>query len=124
MSDSKENIIEQGYNPNSQYRRQSLVTKPLKWWKLGGQDVSHVSVDHGYNVMVDSENDYVKRATRLSIVENVNNPYEAPEVEEIYRPIEGYEGTHRFDPNATWTKEEERQLVRRVCITQFTYCPS
>lgn len=25
-----------------------------------------------------------------------------------------YEGRHRFDPNHTWTAEEEKKLVRRV----------
>ena len=25
-----------------------------------------------------------------------------------------YEGRHRFDPNYTWTAEEEKRLVRRV----------
>ena len=90
--------------------------QPIKWWKLGGQDVSYVSVDHGYDVMFDSETAHAKRATRLSIVENINNPYEAAEAEEFYKPIEGYEGTHRFDPHSTWSQEEEKKLVRKVCF--------
>ena len=117
MSDTKEHIIEEGHTTQSQYRRESLVRKPAKWWKLGGQDVSHVSVDHGYKVMFDSENVHAKRATRMSVVENVNNPYEAIEAEEFYKPVTGYEGTHRFDPQATWTVEEEKVLVRKVCIS-------
>jgi hypothetical protein len=119
MSDTKEQIIEGGYTPYPQYRRESLVTQPIKWWKLGGQDVSHVSVDRGYDVMFDSENAHAKRATRMSVVENINNPYEAAEAEEFYKPVEGYEGTHRFDPHATWTREEEKKLVRKVCIIVF-----
>lgn len=31
-----------------------------------------------------------------------------------YAPIDGYEGRHRWDPNAQWTPEEEKKLVRRV----------
>lgn len=30
-----------------------------------------------------------------------------------------YEGRHRFDPNYTWTAEEERKLVRKVCASLF-----
>jgi hypothetical protein len=32
---------------------------------------------------------------------------------EVYDKAE-YEGRHRFDPNYTWTAEEERKLVRKV----------
>lgn len=36
-------------------------------------------------------------------------------------PIDAYEGKHRFDPDAEWTAEEERVLVRRVCDTTLKY---
>lgn len=32
---------------------------------------------------------------------------------DVYDKAE-YEGRHRFDPNYTWTAEEERKLVRKV----------
>lgn len=32
-----------------------------------------------------------------------------------YRPIDEYEGAHRFDPSYQWTENEEKRLVRRVC---------
>lgn len=28
-----------------------------------------------------------------------------------------YEGRHRFDPDYTWTAEEEKKLVRKVCAS-------
>jgi hypothetical protein len=31
-----------------------------------------------------------------------------------YKPIDTYEGRHRWDPNAEWTKEEEKKIVRKV----------
>lgn len=47
--------------------------------------------------------------------------------EDYYVPIESYEGRHRYDPKFTWTKEEEKKLVRKidlricswVCLTFF-----
>jgi hypothetical protein len=32
----------------------------------------------------------------------------------FYRPIEKYEGIHRWDPKFLWTEEEEKRLIRRV----------
>ncbi|TLD33020.1 hypothetical protein PspLS_00763 [Pyricularia sp. CBS 133598] len=33
---------------------------------------------------------------------------------EVLPPHESYEGRHRFDPTATWTKQEERRVVRKT----------
>ena len=33
-----------------------------------------------------------------------------------YRPIETYEGIHRYDPDFVWEKTEEKRLVRKVCM--------
>ena len=51
------------------------------------------------------------------LVKNVKNVFVAPEVADIYKPIEGFEGAHRFDSSAIWTKKEEKSLVRKVCFT-------
>ena len=32
-----------------------------------------------------------------------------------YKPIDTYEGRHRWDPNAEWTEKEEKHIVRKVC---------
>ena len=37
----------------------------------------------------------------------------------IYEEVK-YECRHRFDPNYTWTPEEEKRLVRKVC-TRTSY---
>lgn len=78
-----------------------------KWWQLGGKDVSYVSVDAGYESRSES-------SSTEDLVKNVDNVYVAPEAIELYKPIEGFEGAHRFDPNASWSPEEEKKLVRRV----------
>lgn len=31
-------------------------------------------------------------------------------------PISEYEGRHRYDPEAAWTEEEEKTLVRKVFL--------
>lgn len=31
-----------------------------------------------------------------------------------YEPIDSYEGKHRWDPEAEWTEQEERRIVRKV----------
>lgn len=88
--------------------------KPRKWWQLGGRDVSHVSVDA--DIDVDSETS----SRDETLVKNVDNVFEAPEALEIYKPTAKFEGSHRFDPDATWEPEEERKLVRRV--SQLEQC--
>ncbi|KAL4780625.1 major facilitator superfamily domain-containing protein [Aspergillus varians] len=45
----------------------------------------------------------------------------------FYRPIDTYEGLHRWDPHFEWTEEEERKIVRKIdarvctfaCVTFF-----
>jgi hypothetical protein len=35
-----------------------------------------------------------------------------------YRPVDSYEGIHRYDPDFVWEKGEEKRLVRKVrCAT-------
>lgn len=36
-------------------------------------------------------------------------------LEAYYRPIEGYEGAHRYDPDYTWSMADEKRTVRKVC---------
>ena len=92
----------------------SKPAKPQKWYDLFGRDVSHVPVDSGYETSSETS------SLDESIVKNTHNVFEAAEATEIYKLVEGFEGTHRFDPSATWTKEEEKALVRRVCFAQPT----
>ena len=86
--------------------------RPRKWWHLGGKDVSFVTIDDGYETVSQTPSG----SSSPSAAESQENVFVAPEALELYKPVEGFEGTHRFDPSATWTKEEERRLVRRVCI--------
>jgi hypothetical protein len=46
-----------------------------------------------------------------------DHPFSDPATAQHWRGVyeeAKYEGRHRFDPNYTWTAEEEKKLVRRV----------
>lgn len=32
-----------------------------------------------------------------------------------YRPVDSYEGLHRYDPDFEWEPQEEKKVVRKVC---------
>lgn len=34
--------------------------------------------------------------------------------EEFYKPIDSYEGAHRYDPKFEWEPQEEKKLVRKI----------
>jgi hypothetical protein len=40
--------------------------------------------------------------------------YASAGLDAYYKPIERYEGYHRYDPNFDWEPEEERRLIRKV----------
>lgn len=81
-----------------------------KWWQIGGKDISYVSIDAGYDVEPSaSESSSISEANK-----DAANVFVAPEAVELYKPVEGFEGAHRFDPSAQWSQEEENKLVRRV----------
>jgi len=43
------------------------------------------------------------------------------ELADIVPPHETYEGRHRFDPQASWTIEEERRVVRKTDLRLLTW---
>lgn len=43
-----------------------------------------------------------------------NGTFQVKEGHEYYRPIDSYEGMHRWDPGFEWTEEEEKNIVRKV----------
>ncbi|KAG8410864.1 hypothetical protein J3458_016619 [Metarhizium acridum] len=80
-----------------------------KWWQLGGKDISHVSIDAGYETSPSSAS-----SSSLEDANKNEGVFVAPEALEVYKPVEGFEGTHRFDPSATWSQQEEEQLVKKL----------
>ena len=60
-----------------------------RWWQFGGKDQSHVTVDDGYDVSLDTPSSDDEGS---SIIKNAHNVFEDSEAAELYKPIEGYEG--------------------------------
>ena len=42
--------------------------------------------------------------------------FQADGLETFYKPIAGYEGAHRYDPEYTWSAADEGRVVRKVCL--------
>ena len=91
--------------PQSAYRG-----RERKWWDLSGNNVNHVSVDLGY----EERSAAASKISDAPLATNTDNVFVAPEAMEIYKPVDGFEGAHRFNPSATWTLEQENKLVRKV----------
>lgn len=49
-----------------------------------------------------------------------NHTFETDSLESFYKPIDSYEGIHRFDPSFEWEAKEEKRLVRKVCLFRST----
>ncbi|KAN0104289.1 phthalate transporter [Hyaloscypha variabilis] len=86
-----------------------IPTKTKPWWKFGGKDYSFVSVNSGYSATASSSDTNLDSSEKLG-----RNVYETDDVKDVYKPIEGYEGAHRFDPNFKWSPEEEERLVKTL----------
>lgn len=88
-----------------------IPTKTKPWWKFGGKDYSFVSVNAGYATTASSSETNLYSGDKLG-----RHVYETEDAKEIYKPIEGYEGAHRFDPSLEWSPAEEKRLVKIVSL--------
>lgn len=91
-----------------------IPVKSKPWWKLGGKDFSFVSVNAGYTESTNSNSSSEIKLEQQGTENLGRHVFETEDTKELYKPIEGYEGAHRFDPNFTWEPEEEKRLVRTV----------
>lgn len=106
-TEGKEIEAETGIGQN--FNAVPFKTKP--WWKLGGKDYSFVPVDSGYTHTVEANK---SDSTLDSVRDMGRHVYENDEAKDIYKPIEGYEGAHRFNPHLKWDPDEEKRLVKTV----------
>lgn len=82
--------------------------QPSRWFRWFGKDVSYVSIDEGYDTSSETS------SLDEHEINNSRNVFQSPEAAGIYKLVDGYEGAHRFQPDATWTPEEEQKLVRTL----------
>lgn len=47
--------------------------------------------------------------------------FENESLESFYKPIDSFEGLHRYDPSFQWEPKEERRLVRKIDIRICTW---
>lgn len=102
-------------------REREVSFKPRKAWKLGGEDRSYVPIDAGYpDSLTSSSSSDIETNTHP----NGASVFDDAAAAEFYKPIEKYEGRHRFDPSAQWTAAEEKKLLSKVCVVLLCLCPS
>lgn len=82
------------------------------WWKFGGNDQSFIpSQQHKSEPSLASS----QEDDELNYDNNIHGSvFSDSRAKEFYKPIEKYEGRHRFDMHATWSDDEEKKLVRKV----------
>jgi hypothetical protein len=56
----------------------------------------------------------VAQSNKLFARHNNRTTFETESLESYYKPIDTYEGRHRYDPEFQWTPAEERRVVRKV----------
>ncbi|KAL9608115.1 MAG: hypothetical protein Q9167_007039, partial [Letrouitia subvulpina] len=76
------------------------------WWKFGGRD----------RIFIPTQEETTKTNPKDDDSTADESVFSNTKAHDIYKPIEKYEGRHRFDLNAIWSDDEERKLVRRVSI--------
>ena len=63
----------------------------------------------GASIQDESDREWQKTGTAGN-----GGTFDAAEGHHFYRPIDSYEGLHRWDPDFQWTDDEEKKIVRKV----------
>jgi len=121
MSDIEKTVVDPKFSERNADTPPVSVNQVQRrpWWKLGGKDISFAPVDPAS--VSTSATGSVKEDLDSDAETDVRGTvFDDSRAAEIYAPGAKYEGAHRFDPNATWTQEEEKKLVRNVRIRKGT----
>ena len=65
-----------------------------------------------------SEEEVVGQSLKTELVASTDDI----SLDKYYAPIDTYEGRHRYDPKATWSKEEEMALTRKLDLRVCAWC--
>ncbi|KAJ6012784.1 Major facilitator superfamily domain general substrate transporter [Penicillium canescens] len=82
------------------------------------QDTVQVSVDQGSPDRSIGD-DLEKKGSQIQQYQA--GAFETREGHHHYRPIDSYEGIHRWDPEFEWTEEEEKKIVRKIDARVLTF---
>lgn len=110
MTDFEKQPVVTTSGAQSPGHRATVRSRP--WWRLGGTDVSFVSVDD--DLSVSSASNSIADSESANDIGKDRTVFASEDTAEIYAPPPQYEGFHRFDSKATWTPEEETALVRKL----------
>jgi hypothetical protein len=83
------------------------------------QDTVQISVDQG-SPDTSIGGDLEKKGSQIQQYQA--GAFETREGHHHYRPIDSYEGIHRWDPEFEWTEEEEKKIVRKVGFSRARLC--
>lgn len=65
----------------------------------------------------DSSTDISDRQLEQSSSAKGKSTFDASVGHHLYRPIDSYEGIHRWDPEFEWLENEEKRVVRKVSLS-------
>lgn len=104
---------------SSEKRRRDSAIQTNPWWKFGGRDRSFIPTRaQTSQTSLDKQQHSLDKPDQHRDIEDENTAddsvFNNAKAFDIYKPIDKYEGRHRFDPRATWSEAEEKKLVRRV----------
>jgi len=52
-----------------------------------------------------------------------SNTFVSAGLDDYYKPLESYEGYHRYDPEFVWEPKEEKKIVRKVSLSLAAVSP-
>ena len=96
---------------------QEIPRRANAWWNFGGRD--RIFIPSRLKGSESTFKDFQGDRTVESDHNLDGSVFSDPRAIETYKPIESYEGRHRFDVHATWSDEDEKRLVRRVSCAIF-----
>ena len=100
--------------------KSAKVTRVLRRWK--GQPDKQAAFTYPSEPIYLSEHSSINGAVDGDVKDIMHADIdEDDDLRKFYEPIATYEGRHRYDPKAQWTSQEEKALVRRVCVLICRY---
>lgn len=110
---------------NRPYHYQALQAPTLDEDEDTFDMVSRLPSDSEGSVPAEAEvkgfHDATVTNTRLFSRTEGRTTFETSSLESYYKPIDSYEGLHRYDPEFQWEPKEEKRLVRKVGDRQNRY---